>query len=110
MMVHFLWFLDPLSPHRLKNKCQLGWTPLTIFSGSVHGAICTIMNSHAMLVQAANILLSMRVYEDRSPTQYVPKYHGLALNLVTVFWRVLVKRRKHMLLIASLNVAFGQKQ
>ena len=32
---HFKWYLDHLSPHQLKNRCQ-SWTPLTKLSGSAH--------------------------------------------------------------------------
>ena len=48
----------------------------------------------------------------RRPVAYAvrTKIPWAGFNLVKVFWRVLVKRRKHMLLIASLCVAFGQKQ
>ena len=36
MMVHLVWYLDPLCPHQLKKKHVKFGPPLTKLSGSAH--------------------------------------------------------------------------
>ena len=51
IFARFQWYLDPLSPHQLKNiknkqKKRQSWSPLTTFSGSVH-TVKPVLNSHS---------------------------------------------------------------